>query len=137
MKHHKPENNFLIANRKLEKTRSNFLQMWSSRAESAVESRRQQERSKNHRLLAFAIKWDVIRSKRAELLEIQQEVKNKITRCSKFTHMAFFLLTIKKVREVILLRIKRKITQISLVFKVNLLKMKYKRQLQRCRPTQK
>jgi hypothetical protein len=70
MRHHKPENNFLIANKKLEKLSSHCRQLWESRAVTAEESRIKQFKMKQHRLLAYSVKWDVIRSKRAELLAI-------------------------------------------------------------------
>ena len=62
----------MLANKSVGKTllRTPYLQLWENRLELYEESRRMMEFEKMKVKFAKAIKWDLVRKKRSELLKI-------------------------------------------------------------------
>lgn len=100
----------------------------------AEQARREKEAQKLKWNLAKSVKWDLVRKKREEYLEIQNKVIAKNKRGNRFMHLMLFMLTMKKIRQNTLSRIKQKVSRMKLVFLINRLKIKFKIKLRRYRP---
>ncbi|MFN9941634.1 MAG: hypothetical protein ACK56I_19370, partial [bacterium] len=74
--------------------RTPYLQLWENRLELYEESRRMMEFEKMKIKFAKAIKWDLVRKKRSELLKIQNEIIERNHRGEVLIHRAKFFLVV-------------------------------------------
>ena len=84
---------------------------------------------------AKSIKWDLVRKKRLELLQIQHETIERNHRGEVLVHKAKFFLIIFRIRAQINQRIRQKSIQMNLVFRINCMKYKFKKKLLKQRKT--
>ena len=86
------------------------------------ESRRMMEFEKMKIKFAKAIKWDLVRKKRSELLKIQNEIIERNHRGEVLIHRAKFFLVVFRIRIQTNQRIRQRCIQMNLVFRINCMK---------------
>jgi len=85
--------------------------------------------------LCKSIKWDIIRTKRVEMLRVKQELEDRNKRVDKWAHLALFYLNVKRARKKTNVRVLEIIKRMKIVYMINMMKMKVKRKMIRIRPT--
>lgn len=76
--------------------REDFTAMWLLKRQMAEDNKRSMEAYELRKQLAKSLKWDLVRKKRAELLETHQALVDRIARMTDFMHLALRHLFVKR-----------------------------------------
>jgi len=76
--------------------REDFNAMWLLKRQMAEDNKRNMEAYESRKQLAKSLKWDLVRKKRAELLEKHQALVDHIARMTEFMHLALRHLFVKR-----------------------------------------